>query len=152
MDMRLNFDEESSFTIKEKICFTNGKNGRKQIAANGKNEEPPIPKEIGRIPRLTRLLALALKFEDLIKANKCKDYAEIAKLGHLSRARVTQIMNLTLLSARIIENILFMPRILKGRDLISEHELREIVSEADWDKQWMLWTDLTHRFKKEKAE
>ncbi|MBF0121724.1 MAG: hypothetical protein HQK79_23080 [Desulfobacterales bacterium] len=137
--MRLKFNEESNFTVKEKICFSNGKNGRKQI---GKEEELLPQKEIGRIPRLTRLLALALKFEDLIKGNKCKDYAEIAKLGHLSRARVTQIMNLTLLSARVQENILLMPRILKGRDPISEHELREIISEADWDKQLKKWDEI----------
>jgi len=40
---------------------------------------------------------------------------EIARLGHLSRVRVTQIMNLLLLAPDIHEAILFLPRTQRGR-------------------------------------
>lgn len=57
---------------------------------------PERPK--GRLPRITRYMALAIYYEDLIRQGHVHDYAEIAALGHVTRARVTQIMNLRLLA------------------------------------------------------
>ena len=48
----------------------------------------------GRVPRVARLLALAIRFEELVTGGVVKNYAELARLGYVSRARVTQIMNL----------------------------------------------------------
>jgi hypothetical protein len=36
--------------------------------------------------------------------------ADLARLGHVSRARITQIMNLRLLAPDLQEDLLFMPR------------------------------------------
>ena len=47
----------------------------------------------GRVPRIARLLALALRLERLLQAGVLSDYAELARLGHVSRARVSQIMS-----------------------------------------------------------
>jgi alkylated DNA nucleotide flippase Atl1 len=41
-------------------------------------------------------MALAIHFEDLIRQGVVTDYADLARLGHVTRARVTQIMNLRL--------------------------------------------------------
>lgn len=59
-----------------------------------------------RIPRITRLMALAIKFQDMIDRGEVKDYADLARLGFVTRARVTQIMNLCLLAPDIQEEIL----------------------------------------------
>ena len=50
------------------------------------------------VPRVARLLALALRFEQLVQSDVIATYAELARLGHVSRARVTQILNLRLLA------------------------------------------------------
>jgi hypothetical protein len=38
-------------------------------------------------------MALALRFEGLLQAGVVKDYAELARLGHVSRARVSQVID-----------------------------------------------------------
>ncbi|RLJ02122.1 MAG: hypothetical protein DRP08_04835, partial [Candidatus Aenigmatarchaeota archaeon] len=65
-----------------------------------------------------------------------------ARLGHVSRARVTQIMNLLLLAPDIQEEILFLPRTLTGRDPIRERMIRPIAAVPDWRKQRKMWKQL----------
>jgi hypothetical protein len=62
----------------------------RQAAGRPKREAaPPRP----RIPRITHLMALAIKFQEMIDRGEVKDYADLARLGFVTRARVTQIMN-----------------------------------------------------------
>jgi len=70
------------------------------------------------------------------------DYAEIARLGHVTRARVTQIMNLLHLAPDIQEEILFLPRTERGRDPIRERHVRPIAAELDWRKQRKMWGEV----------
>src|SRR5262245_57771702 len=80
----------------------------------------------GRIPRIARLLALAHKFEDLVRQGIIADYATLARLGQVSRARVTQIMNLSHLAPDIQERILILPPTLKGRDPLFLRQVQPI--------------------------
>jgi len=98
--------------------------------------------EEGRVPRVARLLALALRFEQLVHQGRVKDYSSLARLGHVSRARLSQIMNLLLLAPDIQEGILFLPRIRKGRDPIRMAHLQPIALTWDWKKQRQLWAVL----------
>jgi hypothetical protein len=66
---------------------------------------PPSPL---RVPRLARLLALALKLDGLIRHGTIRDYATLARLGHVSRARISQVMVLLLLAPDIQEEILYL--------------------------------------------
>src|SRR5690242_18906811 len=68
---------------------------------------PPPAAPAGRVPRVARLLALAIRLEQLVQAGVIANYAALAKLGHVSRARVTQIQNLLLLAPDIQEALLF---------------------------------------------
>jgi hypothetical protein len=94
---------------------------------------PDRPK--GRLPRITRYMALAIYYEDLIRQGHVQDYAEIAALGHVTRARVTQIMNLRLLAPDIQEHIISMHRIVEGRDTMCLRRLQAIALELDWRRQ-----------------
>lgn len=47
-----------------------------------------------------------------------RDYADLARLGHVTRPRLTQIMELFLLAPDIQEEILFLPAVTSGDDLI----------------------------------
>ncbi len=59
--------------------------------------------------------------ERLVREGVVKNYAELSRLAHEIRARVTQIMNLNLLVPDIQEEILFLPHTERGRDPIREH-------------------------------
>ena len=77
----------------------------------------------GRLPRIARLMALALRFEDLLGKGTVKDCAELARLGRVSRARVSQIMNLLNLAPDIQERLLFLTPVKTWRDELNERAL-----------------------------
>jgi hypothetical protein len=89
----------------------------------------------GRVPRLSRLLALALKLETLLAHGIVQNHADLAELGHVSRTRVCQILLLTNLAPAIHETVLFLPQTVSGRDCITEHRLRCIARLLDWAQQ-----------------
>ena len=123
--------------IERQVHFGRGRNSRKVLHEGPQPVPAPMP--VGRIPRISKLMALALHFEQLIKNGEVADQAEIARLGQVSRARVTQIMNLLLLAPDIQEEILFLPRTLNGRDVVREHMVRPIAAVLDWRKQRRMW-------------
>ena len=84
-------------------------------------------------------MALALRFEKLVQSGAVTDYATLATLGHVSRARVTQIMNLLCLEPDIQEVILFLPKTESGRDPIILAQLLPIAALMDWRKQRDRW-------------
>src|SRR5262249_29874042 len=70
----------------------------------------------GRVPRVSRLMALAIKFERQVLEGSVRNYRDIADAGHVSRARLSQIMHLRDLAPSIQEELLFLPRTLSGSD------------------------------------
>lgn len=90
------------------------------------------PADIGHVPRLARLMALAIRIEDRVRTGQLRDFAHAAELGHVTRARLTQIMDLTLLAPDIQEEILFMEPVRGVRDAVSERLVRPIAKEPDW--------------------
>ena len=93
------------------------------------------------IPRIARLMALAIRFEGLLRNGTIRDYAELARLGRVTMARMTQIMKLLYLAPDIQEQILFLPP-LKG---LNERNLRSIVSKIDWSGQRRMFRKITNR-------
>ena len=87
-------------------------------------------------------MALAIHMQRLIDEGVVRDYAELARLAHVSRARITQIMNLSSLAPDIQEEILFLPRVHSGRDPTRNHAIRHIAATADWGTQRRVWADL----------
>ena len=77
-------------------------------------------------------MALALRFDSLLKDGTAKDYADLARLGNVTRTRMTQIMNLLNLAPDIQETLLFLPEVRTWRDPISERTCRPVVEEPCW--------------------
>jgi len=123
--------------IEFKVHFDSSRRGRKRAVVGERPESAAPPP--GRTPRVTRLMALAIRFECLIRDGEIKDLAETARLGQVTRARVTQIMNLLHPAPDIQEAILALPRLEAGRDPITERELRPIAAIPDWRKQRQKW-------------
>jgi hypothetical protein len=115
-----------------------GRYGRRGVAPP--EEKPSLPP--GRVPRVARLMALALRLEELVRTGQVRKYTELAALGHVTRARICQIMNLLHLSPDIQEALLFLPPTLRGRDPIILADLMPIAAAFDWRKQRRLWRQL----------
>jgi site-specific DNA recombinase len=94
-----------------------------------------LRQESGRVPRVSRLMALALKFQGLLSEGTVRNHADLAQLGHISRTRVCQILGLTNLAPAIQEALLFLPKTIRGPDRITENRLRPIARLVDWQVQ-----------------
>ena len=104
---------------------------RRETSQNGEPGAVSKPVSLPPIPRLTRLMALAIKFQDMVDRGEVRDYADLARLGYVSRARLTQIMNLLLLAPDIQERVLFgIPS--TGS---SERALRVVCADVYWPDQ-----------------
>ncbi|MBI3865341.1 MAG: hypothetical protein HY290_25990 [Planctomycetia bacterium] len=123
--------------IQAKVRFGRDRKGRKVL----KIGEAAVLPATGRLPRVTRLLALAHRFEKLIRDGEVRDYADLARLGHVTRARISQIMDLLLLAPEIQEQILGLSAVEAGHDPIHERQLRAIVAVLDWGKQRRMWNN-----------
>jgi alkylated DNA nucleotide flippase Atl1 len=122
--------------VEFQVHFRKGDRGRRRLRTGATTKPKPV--EPGRIPRISRLMALAIHFDRLIRQGAVRDYADIARLGGVSKARVSQIMGLLDLAPSIQEEILFLPRVT-GRKVATERGLRRIVAEPDWNQQRRLW-------------
>jgi len=102
-------------------------------------DEPEMP---GRLPQITRLMALAIRCDELLRSGKVRDLEHLAAIGKVSQPRISQILSLTMLAAEIQEILLFLPRMSKGKPEISEKALRRITMLDDWDEQRKAWEKL----------
>jgi hypothetical protein len=116
------------------VYFTRGPCGHREL----KTGEPP-PANLGRLQRVTKLMALAIRFDQLIQDGVVEDQVEIARLGHVTPARLSQIMGMLSLAPEIQEAILFMPRAESGPDTFKEIDLRRIARVMDWEAQRGRW-------------
>jgi hypothetical protein len=103
----------------------------------GRCGPPSLP--AGRVPRVARLLALAHKFDGLLRRGAVANGAALARLGHVSRARIAQIFNLLYLAPDIQEQILFLARTVHGRDRLHLRQLQLVARIPDWGQQRLLW-------------
>ena len=107
-----------------------GRNGSQRRRLLGpKVPDPP------RIPRIARLMALVIKFQDMVYRGEVGDYADLARLGYVSRARLTQIMNLLLLAPDLQEALLALVDAIEQRAPLSERSLRKITMLVMWEDQ-----------------
>ena len=122
-------------TIERDVQFQRRRKGAKRIVP----QSAPLPAPPPRLHRVTRLMALALCFDGLIRDGIIRDQAELARLGHVTRARISQIMNLLLLAPSIQEELLFLPPIERGRDPLPLADLQPIALRFEWSEQRRLW-------------
>jgi hypothetical protein len=96
----------------------------------------------GRIPRVARLVALAHRFQGLLARGEVQSMADLARLGGVTRARITQIMDLLLLAPDIQEALLFLPPVEGGHDPIHVRELRYLCQTPVWAEQRKRWAEV----------
>ena len=116
--------------------------GAKKRMIEGNGESNESKKATERIPRISRYMALAIHFEDLIRRGIVIDYADLARLGHVTRARVTQIMNLRLLAPEIQEEILFSESMTNRVELVQLKWLQTLATDFNWGDQRKHWRNV----------
>jgi hypothetical protein len=127
--------EEIRYAVDFHTCRAGREENKMLSSDNQRSDSEPAGYVI---PRIARLMALAIRFDGLLRAQEFRDYAEIARLGRVTRARMTQIMKLLNLAPDIQEQILFLPA-TKG---LNERNLRPIVRRIDWNEQRCLFQNI----------
>lgn len=119
---------EMTLAVRQRRC----KDGREQRDQFGIACDRP------GIPRIARLMALAIKFQEMVDRGEVRDYADLARLGYVTRARLTQIMNLLLLAPDIQDEILGL---CAGADqkVVAERHIRSVVKFVLWERQRQAW-------------
>jgi hypothetical protein len=131
---------KSPTTITAPVKFTRAAHGRRRLGtADHVQTAARLP---GRVPRVARLMALAIRLDAQVRSGTLASYSELAEMGHVTRARVSQIMNLVNLAPDVQEAILDLPRTERGRDPIHLRLLQPIASAIDWKRQRRLWHEL----------
>ena len=101
---------------------------------------PAKPKRVTevppRIPRITRLMALAIKFQEMVDRGDVHDYADLARLGLVTRARLTQIMNLLLLAPDLQQQLIDAAASVVN---MRETQLRQVLALVLWEDQRLRW-------------
>ena len=128
-----------TMTIEVPVSFPHqGRASHKERPSGAASASLPV----GRVPRVARLMALALRLDELVRTGQVASYSALASLGHVSRARICQILNLIHLAPDIQEALLFLPLTVRGRDPILLADLQPIAAALDWRKQRRLWRQL----------
>lgn len=128
--------------VKQKIHFVRDPRGRHRIEFG--QEPEPRPESEGRIPRVSRLMALAIRFDGMLRSGKVDSQTTLASLAHVTQPRMNQILSLNYLAPDIQEAILHLPRTTSGRERIHEKMLRSICAENCWKTQRRMWAEATN--------
>jgi predicted XRE-type DNA-binding protein len=95
-------------------------------------DEPPVaPEPVRRPARVAIMLALAHKIQQAIDRGVVQDRAEVARRLGITRARVTQLLDLTLLAPLVQEQILLAASV-DGLEPVSERAVRAATRTGSW--------------------
>lgn len=125
-------------TVTHEIHFA--RKTRRKVIRPGPPPEPPPP--TGRIPRISKLMALAIRFDEMLANGQVASMSELARLAHVTQPRMTQIMNLLHLAPDIQEALLDLGCAMKGADPLTERDVRSIAHRQSWREQRQLWSEL----------
>ncbi len=112
---------------------------RRGPATGGSAPAEPAEGDVGRVPRISVLMALAIRFDGLLRDGTVPNLTELARLAHVTQPRMTQIMNLLHLAPDIQEQLLDLPPVVAGRTSITERELRRVAALPLWERQRSAW-------------
>ena len=112
---------------------------REGLGCKRLREGEEAAKPAGRVQRVSRVMALAIQCDQLIRDGMMKNQSELAHYAQVTTARMTHIMWLTNLAPEIQEAILFLPHVESGPDKVKEIDVRRIARVMDWGVQRGRW-------------
>lgn len=106
---------------------------------------PPTPPEprapVRRPAKVARMLALAHHLQGLIDEGLVSDRAALARKLGLTRARITQLLDLLLLAPQIQAAVLMLEAV-DSAEPFSERQLRAVAGVDNWGMQGRRWKGL----------
>ena len=102
-------------------------------------EAPPAPEPVGRPARVARMLALAHRLQDAIDRGEYEGRSDLARTLGVTRARVTQLLDLTLLAPEIQEALLAMDVQSAVRHHVDEQAMWSVARRLSWHEQRAAW-------------
>src|SRR5688500_14485496 len=117
----------TGLTFTAKLHLQAGEKGRLELREGEAPDPPAAP--VGRVPKLSRLVARANGVAALLARGEVSNMADVARFGHVARDRVTQIMNRLCLARDNHERLLFLPLVERGRGPVKEWQVRPIAAE-----------------------
>ena len=91
-----------------------------------------------RPARVAITLAMAHRIREEILAGEIRDQADAARRLGLTRARLSQILDLTNLAPDLQESILFL-EVVEGREPQRERSMRGVLRSTSWEDQRVIW-------------
>jgi hypothetical protein len=124
----------ASIVIERTLPFgRRGRAGSQKLQAEEPRPLVTVPSP--RVPRIARLMALALHIEALVQAGTVPNYVAAARLGHVSRARISQVLSLLHLAPDLQEQLLFLQRPAHGREPWPLRHVLTVAADLDWSQQ-----------------
>ena len=130
-------------TVKRKLNVQIVARGRKTIRPHDANSnianktKPPA-----RIPRIARLMALAIHYQEMLRTGEANDMIELSRRAKVSQPRMSQIMALNLLAPDIQTALLDLLPQSKGKPFLHEKRIRPITAILDWTEQRVAWQQI----------
>jgi hypothetical protein len=115
-----------ALTVETTVFFERSRGKSRRAAPE---QAQPLPE--GHLSRVTKLMALAIKLGKLLDEGVATP-TELARLGQVTRARMSQILNLLHLAPDLQERLLFLPAVTKGRSPVKLVDLQPICMTEDW--------------------
>src|SRR5262249_49218269 len=111
----------------------------------------PARPPAGNVPRISKLLALAHRFAGLLRSGAVGSMAELAAARGVTRARMSQLMELLLLAPDIQPELLFLPRTVRGRDPVTLRTMHHVCTTAVWEEQRATWAEVKEAFRRRRT-
>jgi len=121
-----------------KVKLKSGRRGQKRVVKASAKDDASVP--TGRVPRISRLMALAIHYDRLLTEGHVRSHHELSRLTGMDRSQLSRILNLRLLAPAIQEKLLFLPEITSGNDDIHLADMAKIWRERDWGQQWEIFS------------
>jgi len=103
----------------------------------------PIKQKLpGRVPVISRMMALAHFYDHLLKSRTIESVSDIGRLESVTQQRISQIMSLLLLAPEIQEFLLTLPTQEHGKKSLPTERLIQIARKVDFDVQSNLYEGL----------
>jgi hypothetical protein len=127
------------FMIRGTLALRRRSNAQKPDSTSAAQTPKACPR---RVPRIARLMALARHVEELVHLGTVGSYAAAARLGCVSRARISQILGLLNLAPDLQEQLLFLEHPARGRPTPVLRRVLTVAAALDWDEQRRRWRRL----------
>ena len=99
-----------------------------------KGKRPKHSKPV-RLSRVTRMMALSIKYEHLLSKRLVDSHGELAGLAGADRSVISRIIRLRLLAPDIQEWLIHLPEQNPGGDPVGWTEIRPLTRIVSWEEQ-----------------